>query len=61
MWIKFSFDVHVSALCCHLQNEVFARRAVCKRWVVVIVVKDGDEGSARGAAGWRASILNYNN
>lgn len=61
MGIKFCFDAHVSVLCCHLQNEAFARLAVCKHWVVVIVVKDGDEGSACGAAGWGASILNYNN
>lgn len=48
----------MSGLGCDLQNEVFARKAMCKCWVIVIVVKDGDEGCARGAAGWRTSILN---
>lgn len=52
------FAAHVSGLASYLQNEAFARQAVCKHWIVVIVVKDSDEGSARGAAGWRASILN---
>lgn len=52
------FAAHVSGSGSHLQNEAFARQAVCKHWVIVIVVKDSDEGCARGAAGWGASILN---
>lgn len=56
--MTFYFAAHVSGLGSYLQNEVFARQAVCKRWVIVIVVKDSDEGSPRGAAGWRTSILN---
>lgn len=48
----------VSGLGSYLQNEVFARQAVCEHWVIVIVIKDSDEGGARGTAGWRTSILN---
>lgn len=41
----------------HLYDEVFARQTVSESGVVVVFIEDGDEGCARGAAGWRASVL----
>lgn len=43
----------------HLYYEVFAWHAVRESRVIVVVIKDGDEGCARSTTGRGTSILNH--
>lgn len=39
-----------SVVSCHLYDEAFAGQAVCESGVVVVLIEDGNEGRACGAA-----------
>lgn len=43
----------------HLYDEMFARLAVDESRVIVVIVQDGDECRACGAARGRTSVLNH--